>query len=112
MVTICGSFMFIVEHESNPAFDSIPNSIYWAIVTITTAGYGDISPVTPFGKVVASFIMILGYAVIAVPTGIVTSSFLQNNNKNLTQSCTNCGNESHDMDAQFSKKCGHILDIL
>jgi voltage-gated potassium channel len=112
MVTICGSLMFIVEHNSNPGFDSIPNSIYWAIVTITTVGYGDISPVTPFGKILASFIMILGYAVIAVPTGIVTSSFLQNNSKNLTQSCTNCGNESHDFDAEFCKKCGHMLDVL
>ena len=112
MVIVCGSLIYLAEHDSNPRFESIPNSIYWAIVTITTVGYGDIFPVTTLGKIIASFIMILGYAVIAVPTGIVTTSFLQNNSKIFTQSCTNCSNESHDFDAKFCKKCGHPLDNL
>lgn len=72
LVIILGSIMYMIEGPEN-GFDSIPESIYWAIVTITTVGYGDISPVTPFGKFVASFIMFMGYGIIAVPTGILTT---------------------------------------
>lgn len=67
--------MYVLEYKHNPSFSSIPQSIYWAIVTITTVGYGDIAPQTVLGKMLASFIMILGYAIIAVPTGIVSASF-------------------------------------
>jgi voltage-gated potassium channel len=110
MVTVFGSILYVVEHNENPSFDSIPNSIYWAIVTITTVGYGDISPVTPLGKFIASIIMIAGYAVIAVPTGIVTSGMINNFKKNPTKSCLNCSAESHEYDAKFCKNCGHELD--
>lgn len=109
MVTIFGSILYIVEHHVNEGFESIPSSIYWAVVTITTVGYGDISPITPLGKVLASIIMISGYAVIAVPTGIVTSSIITNSKKNHTKSCENCSAESHEIDALFCKKCGFKL---
>lgn len=69
---VLGSLIYVVESPENESFSSIPQSVYWAIVTITTVGYGDISPVTPVGKLIASLIMLLGYAIIAVPTGIVT----------------------------------------
>jgi voltage-gated potassium channel len=110
MVTVFGSILYVVEHNKNPGFDSIPNSIYWAIVTITTVGYGDISPITPLGKIIASFIMIAGYAVIAVPTGIVTSGMISQYRKNPTKSCLNCSVESHDYDAKFCKNCGFELN--
>ena len=78
---VLGGFMYVVEHESNPGIDSIPDGIYWAIVTLTTVGYGDVVPVTILGKIIASFIMILGYGIIAVPTGIVSSEMTQANTK-------------------------------
>ncbi len=73
VVIVMGTLMYIIEQENSQGFDSIPRSIYWAIVTLTTVGYGDISPATPLGQFVASVIMLLGYAIIAVPTGIVSS---------------------------------------
>lgn len=109
MVCIFGSIMYVVEHHANPDFSSIPTSIYWAIVTITTVGYGDISPVTGAGKFFASLIMITGYAVIAVPTGIVTSSLVQLQKQNSAQHCQNCGKEGHEADAVFCKFCGTSL---
>lgn len=109
MVCIFGSIMYVVEHNANPDFSSIPTSIYWAIVTITTVGYGDISPVTGAGKFFASLIMIMGYAVIAVPTGIVTSSLVQLQKQNSTQHCQHCGKEGHEADAVFCKYCGTSL---
>ena len=75
LVIILGSVMYLVEKKEN-GFESIPDSIYWAIVTITTVGYGDIAPVSPLGKFIASIIMLLGYGIIAVPTGIVTTEML------------------------------------
>jgi len=111
MVCIFGSIMYVVEHNVNEGFDSIPTSIYWAIVTITTVGYGDISPITPLGKFIASIIMVMGYAVIAVPTGIVTSSMMQQYNKpSSSQHCQGCGKEGHDADAEFCKYCGTDLN--
>jgi len=105
-VLILGSVIYLVEGQQN-GFTSIPQSVYWAIVTITTVGYGDIAPVTPLGKFIASFIMLLGYGIIAVPTGIVTTemaiaarSRTQNN-----QACPSCGREGHDLDAKFCKYC-------
>jgi voltage-gated potassium channel len=109
-VCIFGSVIYLAEHVANPQFDSIPTSIYWAIVTLTTVGYGDISPVTPLGKIIASAIMILGYAVIAVPTGIVTSSLIQTGKKHTVVSCNNCGKEGHDPDAMHCKYCGCPLE--
>lgn len=110
MVTIFGSFLYVIEHDNNPGFDSIPNSIYWAIVTITTVGYGDISPITPLGKFIASFIMIIGYSVLAVPTGIVTSSLIRTSKRNPTQSCPTCSAENHDIDAKYCNHCGHEFE--
>lgn len=106
MVCIFGSIMYVVEHNANTDFSSIPVSIYWAIVTITTVGYGDISPVTGAGKFFASVIMIMGYAVIAVPTGIVTSSLIQSQKRQSAQHCQNCNKEGHDEDAAYCKYCG------
>jgi voltage-gated potassium channel len=109
--TILGTIIYVVENHANPDFSSIPQSIYWAIVTITTVGYGDISPVTPLGKMVASLVMLLGYAIIAVPTGIVTVELSKQFGKknNLTESCPGCGHDGHDPDARFCKFCGHAL---
>ncbi len=103
---IVGTLMYIIEGGQN-GFDSIPRSIYWAIVTMTTVGYGDIAPTTVLGQTLASFIMILGYGIIAVPTGIVTSEIhLAKNKKVSTQVCPSCGSEGHESDAKFCKYCG------
>ena len=110
-VTIMGSIMYIVEGAES-GFTSIPRSIYWAIVTLTTVGYSDIAPVTIAGQAIASLVMLLGYAVIAVPTGIITSDMVSQNKKNVitnTQSCSNCNFNTHDDDAIFCKKCGTEL---
>tara|TARA_B100001250_G_C19717072_1_gene751988 strand:- start:245 stop:1039 length:795 start_codon:yes stop_codon:yes gene_type:complete len=109
MVTIFGSIMYLIEGEQN-GFTSIPRSIYWAIVTITTVGYGDISPKTELGQAFASFAMILGYATIAVPTGIISAEY-SNMSKNISNEvCPGCSNEQHDYDADYCNKCGTSLD--
>ena len=110
LVIICGSLMYLIEGGQN-GFSSIPDSIYWAIVTITTVGYGDISPVTPSGKFVASIIMLMGYGIIAVPTGILTNEIaLQARRKEQKQEvCPGCGKEGHDLDAKHCKNCGALL---
>ncbi len=110
LVIIMGSIMYLVEKGEN-GFSSIPDSIYWAIVTITTVGYGDISPVTPVGKFVASIIMLMGYGIIAVPTGIITTEMALAMRKNDTraEACINCGMEGHDANAKFCKYCGEKL---
>ncbi len=115
MVTILGSMMYLIEGQENHAqFDSIPRSIYWAIVTLTTVGYGDISPVTNFGQFLASFVMLLGYAVLAVPTGIVSAELVKDKIqfalKNNTQACRYCSKEGHDDDAKYCKFCGELLN--
>jgi len=116
MVTIIGSIMYLVEGTKNAEqFSSIPESIYWAIVTLTTVGYGDISPVTPFGQFLAAIVMILGYAVIAVPTGIVSAEIVNGDNNTPeistnTQACRNCSEEGHEDDAVYCKYCGYILN--
>lgn len=108
---ILGAIIYVVESGRNDKFTSIPQSIYWAIVTITTVGYGDISPITPMGKVVASLIMLLGYAILAVPTGIVTVELSKaaRHQEPKAQACPNCSREGHDPDASFCKYCGHAL---
>lgn len=110
ITVILGSIMYLVENKEN-GFSNIPESIYWAIVTITTVGYGDISPVTPLGKFVASIVMLTGYAIIAVPTGIITHDIAMaaRNKKELPESCPSCSLEGHDSDALFCKHCGSSL---
>lgn len=106
---IIGSLMYIVEGKES-GFTSIPASIYWTIVTLTTVGYGDISPVTPLGQFIASFVMILGYGIIAVPTGIVTAEIAKNSQKPTTSShkhCEGCGAEDYPTDANYCPRCGH-----
>jgi voltage-gated potassium channel len=109
MVLIIGALMYVIEGDQNEAFDSIPTSIYWAIVTLTTVGYGDITPVTNIGKFISALVMILGYAVIAVPTGIVSASMINQARKVNGQACPHCGREGHDNDARFCKHCGGDL---
>ena len=109
MVTIIGSVLYFLEGDVNEAFDSIPTSIYWAIVTLTTVGYGDITPVTNIGKFMSALVMILGYAVIAVPTGIVSASLINHNRKVNGQACPHCSKEGHDNDASYCKYCGGEL---
>ena len=109
LVVILGSLMYVIEGEKN-GFTSIPISIYWAIVTLTTVGYGDLSPLTPEGQTLAAIIMILGYSIIAVPTGIVTVGLVKTSDKPVsTQACPNCGEDGHDADAHYCKYCGSRL---
>jgi len=108
LVMILGSLMYLIEAEEN-GFTSIPRGIYWAIVTVTTVGYGDISPQTDLGQVLASVAMILGYAIIAIPTGIVTVELATKKNIT-TQSCPDCSREGHDFDAIFCKFCSSELN--
>jgi len=109
LVLIIGSMMYVIEGGRNEAFDSIPTSIYWAIVTLTTVGYGDITPSTNIGKFMSAVVMIMGYAVIAVPTGIVSASMINQSRKINGQACPHCSREGHDNDASFCKHCGGNL---
>jgi len=116
LVCIFGSIMYVIEGGANSEqFDSIPRSIYWAIVTLTTVGYGDISPQTPLGQFLASIIMIMGYAIIAVPTGIVSAEAIKEAGRDRivtnTQACRYCADDSHEDDAKFCKSCGEELNI-
>ncbi|MET3037313.1 ion transporter [Chryseobacterium sp. NRRL B-14859] len=104
---IVGSLMFMVE-GGRPGFETIPQSIYWAVVTVTTVGYGDVSPITPLGKFFAVILMLAGYSIIAVPTGIVTAE-MRNKRQNLEKICDRCGNEDIDDDARYCKQCGKKL---
>jgi voltage-gated potassium channel len=108
IVTVVGSLMYVVEGEEH-GFTDIPTSIYWAIVTLTTVGYGDLSPKTGLGKFLASVVMILGYGIIAVPTGIVTAELARAANPTSTQVCMECHAEGHDLDAVHCKYCGARL---
>jgi len=109
LVVIFGSVMYIIE-DSQSGFTSIPQSIYWAIVTMTTVGYGDILPQTGLGQTLAALIMIIGYGIIAVPTGIVTAELAQVYKKSIsTQACPQCSAEGHDPDAEYCKYCGANL---
>jgi len=116
IVVILGSIMYIIEGEnskqiSDGNFQNIPSSMYWAIVTLTTVGYGTVVPVTIAGKIIASFIMILGYGIIAVPTGIVTAEFSRKKGEEIsTQSCPDCSLEGHDINAKFCNKCSAELN--
>jgi voltage-gated potassium channel len=109
LVTIIGSFMYVIEGEEN-GFTSIPQGIYWAIVTLTTVGYGDISPQTAIGKTIASIVMIMGYAIIAVPTGIVTVELTKaREDSQRKRQCPGCLANDHIDMARFCKYCGTKL---
>ncbi|MEL7121616.1 MAG: ion transporter [Bacteroidota bacterium] len=111
LVTIIGAIMYLVEGGQNDDFTSIPKSIYWAIVTLTTVGYGDITPQTNIGQFFSALVMIIGYAVLAVPTGIVSAEIINEASKKTnTQSCRFCGSEEHDNDAIHCKYCGEKLN--
>lgn len=108
---VIGSVMYVVEGKQS-GFTSIPAGIYWTIVTLTTVGYGDISPVTPLGQFIASFVMILGYGIIAVPTGIVTAEIAKTVQKTSNHSqtpCKDCGAEDYPDNANFCHNCGSSL---
>ena len=108
IITVVGSLMYVIEGEEH-GFTDIPTSIYWAIVTLTTVGYGDLSPQTALGKFVASVVMIMGYGIIAVPTGIVTAELARAAKPASTQVCPECHAEGHDLDALHCKYCGSLL---
>jgi len=108
MVIILGSLMYVIESREN-GFTSIPRSIYWAIVTLTTVGYGDIHPKTGLGQALAAVIMILGYGLIAVPTGIFTVEASTIKQRLASRTCADCGSENHEKDAVFCKDCGERL---
>ena len=114
---IAGTIMYLVEGEQS-GFVSIPTSVYWCIVTLTTVGFGDIAPVTPLGQFIAAIIMIMGYGIIAVPTGIVSAEYASKKTTTLddpeyihvnTQSCQNCNENNHHDNAEFCHKCGTTL---
>ncbi len=110
LAVVTGSLMYVIEGRTNGGpggFSNIPQSIYWAIVTLTTVGYGDISPVTALGKAVASMLMIMGYGIIAVPTGIVTAEIIRPCHGVWT--CPSCQVKEHDADAKHCKYCGARL---
>ena len=107
---VLGTCMYLIEGTSNSGFTSIPTSIYWTIVTMTTVGYGDIAPITPLGQFFASLVMIMGYGIIAVPTGIVSSEFMDaKKHKTNTQVCRNCNKNNHHDNANFCYECGEKL---
>jgi voltage-gated potassium channel len=109
VVVIVGAAMYVVEGPSN-GFTSIPTSIYWAVVTMTTVGYGDIVPQTPFGQLLATLVMLLGYGIIAVPTGIVTAEMTRVARDQISaQACQHCGADGHQYDARHCRKCGTAL---
>ncbi len=108
IVTVVGCLMYVVEGEEH-GFVDIPTSIYWAIVTLTTVGYGDISPKTNLGKLLASIVMIMGYGIIAVPTGIVTAELTRAGTAGSSEVCPECHREGHDADATHCKYCGALL---
>jgi len=109
LVVIIGALMYLIEGESS-GFSSIPTGIYWAVVTLTTVGYGDISPRTPIGQGLAILVMLLGYSIIAVPTGIVTSHIVLRGAWGRRQArCASCGQGEHEPDALFCRKCGQRL---
>lgn len=112
LVVIIGAMMYLIEGGSNDGFSSIPRAVYWAIVTLTTVGYGDITPQTNIGQFLSAMVMILGYAILAVPTGIVTNEMISlglKRNTN-TQVCRYCCEEGHDDDAVHCKYCGGKLN--
>ena len=112
LVIITGTAMYLVEGPEN-GFDNIPISIYWSIVTVTTVGYGDIAPQTPLGQILASILMVLGYGIIAVPTGIVSVELSKaERSKKAARVCTNCGNDQHVEESKYCHQCGALLPAV
>ncbi len=109
LVLIMGALMYVIESGAGSGFTSIPKSMYWAIVTLTTVGYGDVAPTTPLGQFLASCVMILGYGIIAVPTGIVSAELATARSTISTQACPDCAREGHDHGAKYCKDCGAQL---
>ena len=110
LTVIMGSVMYMVE-GADAGFTSIPRSMYWAIVTLTTVGYGDISPQTPLGQTIASIVMVMGWGSLAVPTGILTVELARAGADTVSgQACPDCAAEGHDHDAKHCKFCGSILN--
>lgn len=110
LVTSLGTLMYMVEGtRPGSQFSNIPNSIYWAIVTMTTVGYGDITPATAFGKFLSALVMLIGYTIIAVPTGIVSVSMMKEYKRNLDRECPHCHRPGHEDNAKFCKYCGNDL---
>lgn len=107
-VVIIGATMYVIEGEDS-GFTSIPVGIYWAIVTLSTVGYGDVAPVTPLGQMLAALVMLLGFGIIAVPTGIVSLELVRPSEGVTTQACPGCGREGHDADARYCKFCAATL---
>ena len=109
-VSIMGALIYVIEGPRH-GFTSIPKGVYWAVVTMTTVGYGDLAPQTGLGQFISVVLMILGYGVLAVPTGIVSSEMMGNNkNQQLTKTCPNCFKEGHEIQAVFCNTCGHALN--
>ena len=108
ITVVMGALMYMIEGPES-GFTSIPRGVYWAIVTMTTVGYGDIAPATPQGQAVAAFLMVAGYGIIAVPTGIVTAELSNVSNPVSTRACKSCSGEGHDFDAKHCKHCGEKL---
>ncbi|MGL4519828.1 MAG: ion transporter [Phocaeicola sp.] len=110
LVISIGTIMYMIEGGGeNSGFDDIPTSIYWAIVTLTTVGYGDITPETPLGRFLSAVVMLLGYTIIAVPTGIVSASIMREQNIQQEEVCPHCGAKKHDVDARYCRICGGSL---
>ena len=111
LAIVFGSLLYVIEGDHS-GFTSIPKSVYWAIVTLTTVGYGDIAPQTPLGQIVAASIMVMGYGIIAVPTGIYSAELIKSySTKTLrNDACPDCGKLGHDTDADYCKYCGGLLD--
>lgn len=108
LVVVVAAAMHVIEGSEN-GFDSIPRSMYWAVVTLTTVGYGDIAPHTIPGQFLASLVMLLGYSILAVPTGIVTAELTRRPTSLSTQACPSCTAEGHDSDAAYCRRCGAKL---
>jgi voltage-gated potassium channel len=109
LVTVFGTLMYVVEGPAH-GFTSIPKGIYWAIVTLTTVGFGDIVPKTPLGQVISSLVMITGYSIIAVPTGIFTAELANAmRGEQLQHDCPVCKKDHHEHGAAFCSRCGNVL---
>lgn len=110
LVISMGTVMYMIEGaQEGSSFNNIPNSIYWAIVTMTTVGYGDITPVTPIGRLFSAIIMLIGYTIIAVPTGIVSATMVSEHKKQEKRKCPRCNRDGHDFEAVYCKYCGAKL---
>jgi voltage-gated potassium channel len=111
IITIFGALIYMIE-PPEAGFTSMPSSMYWAIVTLTTVGYGDVTPVTPFGQFISACMMILGYSIIAVPTGVFSAEVIRSiqQDRYSDEACPGCGHEGHERDAKYCRKCGTWLD--